>query len=269
MTNIIDEKPPHMSIEGFRPLIAGNWKMHGLREDLAILKEVASSIATAKSVDMVVFPPTTLLASARHLTSTSTLKLGGQDCSSEPEGAYTGEISARMLFDAGAEFVLVGHSERRQRHGETDTLIRQKAIQAITVQLHPVICIGETRQERADGKTFEILSSQIEEAIPRTVAASSFTIAYEPLWAIGSGQRAVDRDIEDAHRHIRGELRNHWGIAADRIRILYGGSVKPENCGAILGNEDVDGLLVGGASLDAKQFLSIFAHAAASRRRAK
>ena len=255
-------EPPHQADR--RLLVAGNWKMNGHIDALTTIEQIASTaMATAGNVDTVLFPPSTLLAQAKDLLRPYFLRLGGQDCSSEATGAYTGEISAKMLADVGASFVLVGHSERRIRHGETDDSARKKALVAIDAGLTPIICIGESSRERTEGRTMEVLSNQIMQAIPRTVTASSFAVAYEPLWAIGSGQPADDRDIEGAHSHIRTELLGQLGMDGHKVRIVYGGSVKPENCGAILALPDVDGLLVGGASLNAEQFLSITAIAAA------
>ncbi len=246
-----------------RLLIAGNWKMNGSMDALTTINEIAIAATSASgTIEVVLFPPTTLLAPAINLIRPHTLRLGGQDCSSEATGACTGEISAEMLADAGANFVLVGHSERRKRHGETDDSVRQKALQAVEAGLFPIICIGESSNERAAQKTMEVLTTQIMEAVPRTVSATSFAIAYEPLWAIGSGQAAEDRDIEDAHRHIRTELQRHWGLRSEAIPILYGGSVSPSNCSAILALPGVNGLLVGGASLNSGQFSAIIACAA-------
>lgn len=242
-------------------LIAGNWKMNGLDSSLAVLEETARSCERlSEEVDVVVFPPATLLAVSSILLKDTRLQLGGQDCSSEDSGASTGEISASMLKDAGAKFVILGHSERRQRHAESDDLVRRKAIQAVQEGLKAVICIGETAQEKADGKTLAVVSDQILYSVPRASAVDQIVIAYEPKWAIGTSVTPTLDEIAVVHKHIRQELLAHWGESGRGICILYGGSVKPSNATEILAISEVGGLLVGGASLDAKQFSAICEH---------
>jgi len=248
-----------------RPLIAGNWKMNGLQDALTNIKKIAeTTLAIADSVDTVVFPPATLLERAAFIARASHLKIGGQDCSSEIHGAFTGELSAEMLSDAGATFALVGHSERRQRHSETDDTVRQKAIRALTAGLRPVICIGESADQKNAGQTLEVLSHQIMQVVPRTADFGVMVIAYEPLWAIGTGLRPEDVEIAKAHTHIRQELASQWGEKGQQIPILYGGSVNLENAQAILRLPNVNGLLIGGASLDAAQFSAICVGASAN-----
>ncbi|AVA24383.1 triose-phosphate isomerase [Rhizobium sp. NXC24] len=242
-------------------LIAGNWKMNGLNSSLAVLEETARSCERMDGdVEVVMFLPATLLAVSSIVIKDTKLQLGGQDCSSERSGAFTGEISAEMLKDAGARFVMIGHSERRLRHAEGDDLVRQKAIQAIEVGLTALICIGESGQEKAEGKTLAVLSSQLTYSVPRVSSIDQIVIAYEPTWVTGTCVTPTLDEIAHVHRHIRSELLAHWGDSGQQIRILYGGSVQPSNAAEILAIAEVGGLLVGGASLDAKQFSAICEH---------
>jgi triosephosphate isomerase len=232
--------------------------MNGLNSSLTAVEAIASSCEGLKDkVDVVLCLPATLLAVSTILTKESSLLLGGQDCSSEAMGAFTGEISAEMLKDAGASFAIVGHSERRQRHSESDDVVRQKAIQAIQAGMTVIICIGESGKEKAEGETFEVLTRQLTYSIPRVSSGERIVIAYEPTWAIGTSVTPTFHEIAEAHRHIRSEVVQQWGEGGRDIRILYGGSVKPSNAADILAISEVGGLLVGGASLDAKQFSSI------------
>jgi len=248
---------------GIRPLIAGNWKMNGISESLANVREIGMRTEPiADAVDVIVFPPATLLESAAAVGLPYRIAIGGQDCSSETNGAFTGELSAEMLSDAGATFALLGHSERRRRHCETDENIRQKAIRAIDANLKAVICVGESLDEKAAGDTLTVLSKQILHAVPRTVNSSDLVIAYEPVWAIGTGRRPEDQEISEAHAHIRGQMEAVWGEGGRQIPILYGGSVDSKNAKTILRLPNVNGLLIGAASLDAAHFSAICSDAA-------
>jgi triosephosphate isomerase len=242
-----------------RQLIAGNWKMNGetasLAEIAAILQWAASASPRA---DILICPPATLVARAAAVVQ-GRIAIGGQDCHPEPCGAFTGDISAEMLKDSGASAVIVGHSERRQRHGETDWLVAAKAAAAWRAGLLAVICIGETEAEREAGEARRVVATQLAGSVPPGAAGATTAIAYEPIWAIGTGRTPTQADIAEMHAFIRDRL----GAGGQAIRILYGGSVKPDNAGQILGLPNVDGALVGGASLKAKDFQTIVA--AASR----
>jgi triosephosphate isomerase len=244
-----------------RPLVAGNWKMNGLLASVGELEKIiagARSLAQAK-VDVMVCPPATLIASFARAARGTSVAIGGQDCHSLPSGAHTGDISAEMLRDAGAQAVIVGHSERRRDHGESDALVRAKALAARRAGLTAMVCVGETREERDAGQTRHIVSRQLDGSLPETDAdaAANIVVAYEPVWAIGSGQTPTPSDIGDIHDFIRARLNERFGEAGHNMRILYGGSVKPANARQLLTVENVDGALVGGASLDAAEFLAI------------
>jgi triosephosphate isomerase len=235
-------------------LVAGNWKMNGLRPDGAMLaralKERAAAVGEAQGCEILVCPPATLLSEVGGILAGSGIGLGGQDCHAAPKGAYTGDISAEMLADLGCSYVILGHSERRHGHGETDAEIRDKVTAAWRAGLIAILCVGETREQRQAGGAVEIVSSQLDGSIPRSASAATLVIAYEPVWAIGTGLTATTEDIAGMHAEIR--RRTPSGV-----RILYGGSVNPRNCGAILPLPEVDGALVGGASLNADDFWSI------------
>jgi triosephosphate isomerase len=201
--------------------------------------------------------PATLLARAAHSVAGSPVRVGGQDCHAAESGAHTGDVSAEMLRDAGASHVIVGHSERRTDHAETDAAVRAKAEAAWRAGLVAIICIGETRAEREAGSTLEVLSRQIAGSVPDTATAHTTVVAYEPVWAIGTGLTPTAEDVAEAHAHIRAELAGRIGGEAEGMRILYGGSVKPSNAVELLGIANVDGALVGGASLKARDFLGI------------
>jgi triosephosphate isomerase len=246
-----------------RPLVAGNWKMNGL---LASVGELEKIIAGARAlaqipakVDVMVCPPATLIASFAKAASGTPVAIGGQDCHPLPSGAHTGDISAEMLRDAGAQAVIVGHSERRRDYGESDALVRAKALAARRAGLTAMVCVGETREERDAGQTRHVVSRQLDGSLPETDpdAAANIVVAYEPVWAIGSGQTPTPSDIGDIHDFIRARLDVRFGEAGHNMRILYGGSVKPANARQLLTVENVDGALVGGASLDAAEFLAI------------
>jgi triosephosphate isomerase len=239
-----------------RPLVAGNWKMNGLCAAQAELdKMIAGAAALPANVDVLVCPPAPLIHGFAARARGSRIAIGGQDCHAEPSGAHTGDISAEMLADAGAVAVIVGHSERRKDHAETDVMVRAKALAARRAGLLAIICVGETRAERDAGQALAVVGAQLDGSLPDT--AASFVIAYEPVWAIGTGLTPTAGDVGDMHRFIRERLGSRFGGAGQAIRILYGGSVKPGNAKELLGIENVDGSLVGGASLKADEFLAI------------
>ncbi len=242
-----------------RPLIAGNWKMHGLRADgLALAKALAERrrARPEATFDLVLCPPATLVHEVAEAVAGSAIAVGGQDCHAEESGPHTGDISAVMLREAGCAFVIVGHSERRADHGESDALVRAKAAAAQAAGLTPIICIGETEAERDQDLTLDVVSRQLEGSLPSQGGAGNPVIAYEPVWAIGTGRTPTAEDIAAVHGHIRARLGGLLAEAA-RVRILYGGSVKPANAAEILAVGDVDGALVGGASLKADDFWAI------------
>jgi len=243
-----------------RPLVAGNWKMYGKSAALAEIRALLDLLAKGPrpGVDIMICPPATLLAQARYALGKSDVSLGGQDCHTEPEGAHTGDISAEMLADAGATAVIVGHSERRRDHGETDALVAAKAAAAHRAGLTAIICIGETERERREGATLGVVGRQLEGSLPPSATAENSVIAYEPVWAIGTGLTPRPSDIAEVHGFIRDRLAQRLGPKeAAKVRILYGGSVKPGNAGELLAVANVNGALVGGASLKAADFYAI------------
>lgn len=239
-------------------IIAGNWKMNLFGDEAAALvHDLDRWLDDGFDGSMIVFPPAVLIPGVINaLDKTTLLQIGGQDCHAEQTGAHTGDISAAMLADAGCRHVLVGHSERRQHHGETDAIVQAKAKAALQAGLNPMVCIGEDLSEREAGSAFDVVTRQINESIPSQFGCSDFTIAYEPLWAIGTGRVADPDDIAAMHQHIRTVLKERHESLAETA-ILYGGSVKSDNAAAILGLDDVDGALVGGASLRAEDFIAI------------
>ena len=238
-------------------LIAGNWKMNGTAAQLSALAEIAEAEA---SVDRVLCVPATLIE--RAVRAAPGLPIGGQDCHADESGAHTGDVSAEMLADAGASHVIVGHSERRGDHGEDDATVRGKAEAARRAGLVRIVCIGETEAEREAGRTLDVLSAQIDGSVPDGATAADTVLAYEPVWAIGTGRTASEGDVAEAHAHIRGRLAARLGEGGAAIPILYGGSVKPGNAAGLMAVENVDGALVGGASLKPSDFLAICAAAA-------
>jgi triosephosphate isomerase len=243
-----------------RPLIAGNWKMNGLRGARAELLKIIGGVRDLKpTTDLLVCPPATLIAGFAALARGTRVGIGAQDCHAEPAGAFTGDLSAEMLKDAGASAVIVGHSERRNLHHETDAQVSAKALAARRAGLLAVICVGETRAEREAGDTLTVVGGQLAGSLPDGARPDDTAIAYEPVWAIGSGLTPSVADIAQVHGFIRQELETHHGDSARGIRILYGGSVKPGNAEELLAVENVDGALVGGASLKAEDFLAIAA----------
>ncbi|MEW6767860.1 MAG: triose-phosphate isomerase [Pseudomonadota bacterium] len=245
-----------------RPLIAGNWKMNGLKASLKELGAIVqgSSAASAKA-DLLICPPAQLLFLAAAEVSGSKVAVGGQDCHTAASGAHTGDISAEMLADAGATAVIVGHSERRADHAETDAIVRAKAEAAWRAGLLAIVCVGETQGQRDAGKTLEIVGSQLKGSVPDGATAKTLVIAYEPVWAIGTGLTPTVKDVAQVHEFIRNYLKQHFKIDGEVIRILYGGSVKPSNAVELLSVPHVNGALIGGASLKASDFLAIAAAA--------
>lgn len=242
-----------------RPLVAGNWKMNGLRRassELVAMIEGAEDDLTAK-VDLLICPPATLLLPFASEAAGSRLVIGGQDCHTAASGAHTGDISAEMLADVGAKAVILGHSERRADHGETDALVRAKVEAAWRARLLAVVCVGETRAQREAGEAVSVVAAQVRGSVPDVSAAENLVIAYEPVWAIGTGLVPTVADVEEMHAAIRATLAERMGEGAQKVRILYGGSVKPDNAASLLKARDVDGALVGGASLKAADFLAI------------
>ena len=241
-----------------RPLVAGNWKMNGLTTSLAELdRMIAAAPRLAPKVDLMVCPPATLMAACAARAAGSALAIGGQDCHAEASGAFTGDISAEMLKDAGASAVIVGHSERRSLHHESDADVRAKALAARRAGLMAVVCVGESRDERVAGRTLDVVGAQIAGSLPDGTAAQTLVVAYEPVWAIGTGLTPTPADVAEVHGFIRGKLVKRFGAAGEGMRILYGGSVKPSNAKELMAVADVDGALVGGASLKADEFLAI------------
>lgn len=239
-----------------KPLIAGNWKMFGRAADLTEIGVLAETIGqAAANLDVLVCPPAAFIQSAAWQNRAGPILIGGQDCSpSSADAARTGEISAAMLADAGARYVIVGHSERRQIHGETDALVRQKAEAAIGSGLMPIICVGETQAERAAGKVADVVGRQVGGSVPDQ---GEFVVAYEPVWAIGGNSTPTLAEIGEVHELIRESLAGKVGAQANWTRILYGGSVNPKNAGEIFTVAGVDGALVGRASLKAADFSAI------------
>ena len=238
-----------------RPLIAANWKMNGRKASIAQLEKIIAAARGLAAVDLVVCPPATLIASFAAKAQGTPVAIGGQDCHAEAAGAYTGDISAEMLRDAGAAAVIVGHSERRRYHGESDAQVRAKAVAARRAGLLAIICIGENRAERDAGHTRDILRTQLDGSLPDN--SENIAIAYEPVWAIGTGLTPTAGDVGETHAFIRARLSSRFGLPGGETRILYGGSVNPANARDLLSIADVDGALVGGASLSADKFLAI------------
>ena len=242
-----------------RTLIAGNWKMNGLMTNLSEITAVGEGLARLHSAaDCLLCVPATLLGAAANAASGTSLKIGGETCHPEEGGAHTGDISAEMLKDAGASYVIVGHSERRADHGESDSAVAAQASAALRGGLIPIICVGETLEERKSGRASEIISAQLTGSIPEDITGDTFVIAYEPVWAIGTGEVATPVQIGEIHGQIRAHLTAKFGDAGGRVPILYGGSMKPGNAAEILTVADVNGGLIGGASLKAEDFLAIY-----------
>jgi triosephosphate isomerase len=240
------------------PLVAGNWKMNGLRRSASELDRIIAGACDLPNwIDLMVCPPVTLLAEFAAQARGSAVAIGAQDCHAEPSGAFTGDISAEMLKDAGASAVIVGHSERRSLHRETDADVRAKARAAGRAGLLAIVCVGETRAERDAGDALAIVGSQLDGSLPEDATAASLVVAYEPVWAIGTGLTPTVGDVAEMHGFIRQRLTKQFATPGQGIRILYGGSVKPSNAHELMRVADVDGALVGGASLKAEEFLAI------------
>ena len=242
-----------------RHLIAGNWKMNGLAAEAAALAEAVAEGCPVE-VDLLVFPPATVLTLVARILAGTSVAVGGQDCHTDGSGAHTGDVSASMLRDAGAAWVILGHSERRAEHHETDDIVRQKVNAAVACGLNTIVCVGETAEHRREGRQAEIVGWQIAGSLPKDFTG---VLAYEPVWAIGTGRTPTEAEVEDMHGFIRAELRRELGVNGEKVCILYGGSVKPSNAAALMALPDVGGALVGGASLVAADFLSIARAAAA------
>lgn len=239
-------------------LIAGNWKMNGVTAGLAEAGTLSAALAAEPAACRVALcPPATLVERLARTVAGGVIEVGGQDCRAEASGAFTGDISAAMLKDAGATLVILGHSERRQGHGETDAAVAAKAEAALEAGLAPIICVGETLQEREAGQAVEVVRRQVIHSLPLALTGRDFAVAYEPVWAIGTGLTPTLEQIEEVHRAVRSAMIERLGLAAAHPPILYGGSVKPDNARDILAVPEVGGALVGGASLKAADFLGI------------
>ena len=247
-----------MASANLTPLVAGNWKMNGLAASEGELTKIVNGAASCKA-DLMVCPPATLVGRFAAAARVSAIAIGGQDCHAEPSGAHTGDIAAEMLKDAGAVAVIVGHSERRTDHHETDAQVRGKAVAARRAGLIAIVCIGERRAEREAGRTLAVLGRQLDGSLPDGRTGANLVIAYEPVWAIGTGLTPTPADVAEAHAYIRQRLEARFGSEGGRVRILYGGSVKPANAKELLTIANVNGALVGGASLKAADFLGIAA----------
>jgi len=255
-----------MPVPAVRPLIAGNWKMNGLKASVGELDAMFDGAGQlSPAIDLLVCPPATLVASFAARTAERTqakplpFAIGGQDCHAEASGAHTGEISAEMLADAGAGAIIVGHSERRADHAETDAIVRAKALAVWRAGLVAIVCVGETQGERDAGHTLDVVAGMLAGSLPDGATAANLVVAYEPVWAIGTGRTPTAADVEEVHGFIRNTLSDRFGPAGDTMRILYGGSVKPSNARELLAVPHVNGALIGGASLKAADFLAIAA----------
>jgi triosephosphate isomerase len=245
------------------PLLAANWKMHKtVHESVVFVKEFRGMVKDIVDVEIVIAPPFTAVHAVAGAARNSNVAVAGQNCSWEKQGAFTGEVSADMVREAGAEFVIIGHSERRRLYGETDETVNRRLIAALGAQLTPIVCIGETLEEREGNQTMDVLDRQIKVGLDGLSGEqiASLVIAYEPVWAIGTGRNATPEQAGEAHSHIRQRLRQGFGgHAADHCHVIYGGSVKPDNIQELVALPDVDGALVGGASLDVKSFHTLVA----------
>jgi triosephosphate isomerase len=235
-------------------LIAGNWKMHGLAADAVALARGVAAGTQGLACELLVCPPPVHIAAVAQAVAGSPVAVGGQDCHQAKQGAHTGDVSAPMLRDAGATWVILGHSERRQNHGETDELVREKTLAAVEAGLIPIVCVGETADQRSSGQETEVVGWQLAGSLPKPFAG---VVAYEPIWAIGTGNTATEDDVAAMHGFIREELVRQFGDAGHTIRILYGGSVRAANAESLLAVPHVGGALVGGASLKPDEFLAI------------
>jgi triosephosphate isomerase len=242
------------------PFVCGNWKLHKtIAESLELATAIKNAVGPVRDVEVAVAPVFTALSSVAKRLDGSAVALAAQDCFWEDQGAWTGEVSARLLADVGCKYVIIGHSERRQHFGELDAAVNLKVKAALRNGLGPIVCVGETEKERDAGETFGRVRTQLDGGLAGLSAADAerLTVAYEPVWAIGTGRTATPQQAEEVHAFIRGILGEHFGEVAGRIRLQYGGSVKPDNAAALLGQPNIDGALVGGASLKADDFLKI------------
>ena len=240
-----------------RKLVAGNWKMNGLRSALPEVQAIVAGARGLGQVDLAICPPSTLSPTVGEVLLGSPIALGGQDCHASANGAFTGDVSAEMWADLGARFVIVGHSERRQYHAETDAIVAAKAAAACRAGLSPIICVGESLAERDAGDTLSVIAGQLARSIPDEAGRPDTVIAYEPVWAIGTGRTPTLAQVEEVHQATGRALDARFGAAGRQIRVLYGGSVKPDNAAQLMAVPGVDGALVGGASLKAADFLAI------------
>ncbi|WP_074380800.1 triose-phosphate isomerase [Bartonella doshiae] len=242
-----------------RPLIAGNWKMNGTSESLGELRAIAAGVSSdlGRLFEALICVPATLLSRASDTLSGENLLLGGQNCHFDDSGPYTGDISAFMLKEAGAKYVIIGHSERRSVYQENDSIVRAKVQAAWRAGLVALVCVGETLEEHKSNKVLDVLARQLEESLPDGATAANVIIAYEPVWAIGTGNTATLEDVAKVHSFIRDKMRSRFGDKGNKMRLLYGGSVKPSNAFELLGTAHVNGALIGGASLKATDFLTI------------
>lgn len=247
-----------LSLTAPRPLIAGNWKMFGLEASLDEARAVAAAVAqTPPAARVAICPPATLVHRLSQVLASESVLVGGQDCHQAPSGAHTGDVSAAMLADAGAQLVILGHSERRAVHGENDALVSAKVQAALAAGLEPIVCVGETLAERDAGQAEAVVTNMTRGSLPDSLAGQDFAVAYEPVWAIGTGRTPTTADIAQIHAAVRGVLVERFGEHGKTVPILYGGSVKPDNAREILATPEVGGALVGGASLKATDFLAI------------
>lgn len=245
------------SSAGPRALVAGNWKMNGLKASLTEVSSVAAGVAKATGCDVMLCPPATLVAAMASAAAGTHVAVGAQDCHAKVSGAHTGDVSAEMLRDAGATAVIVGHSERRADHGETDAIVRAKAEAAHRAGLMAIICVGETEAQRKAGQTLAVVGGQLAGSVPEDARSATTVIAYEPVWAIGTGLTPTAQDVADVHAALRAALVSRFGADGASFRLLYGGSVKASNAQELMAVKNVNGALVGGASLKAADFLGI------------
>lgn len=244
-----------------RILIAGNWKMNGLQADgLSLASDLAVRMksGSAQNFEMLICPPFTLVSRVIETVAGSGILVGGQDCHAQEKGAHTGDTSAWMLKDLGCEYAIVGHSERRTNHGETDAVVKAKAEAALAAGIKAIVCVGETLEERDAGKTLDVNKRQVHGSVPAGATAANTVIAYEPVWAIGTGRTATPEQAQEVHHMLRSELAGIVGQdQADAMRILYGGSMNPKNAETLLAQSDIDGGLIGGAALKADDFWTV------------
>ncbi len=240
-----------------KKLVAGNWKMNGLSAALSEVEAMVTGAAAVPGVELAICPPATLASSVGAALKGSAIGLGGQDCHAEKSGAFTGDISAEMWADVGAKYVIVGHSERRTLHGETDAVVAAKASAVLRAGLTPIICVGESLAERDSSRTLDVIAAQLAGSVPEAAGQTPVVIAYEPVWAIGTGRTPTLAQVAEVHGTIAKAMETRFGAAGKGIRLLYGGSVKPDNARELMAVAGVDGALVGGASLKAADFLRI------------